>query len=140
MLCTGGHPAIPVATAFFILLLTILYYFYFKYPPGSKKFFINQFMLLAIALVLLLPLLLSYFQILPYFSRTGPVDHATSADTGFTIPSFISFLYPFATIKNYSLFMTDVSMRNIYFHYSGFFIFCCLLFSINTNKRFNIFF
>jgi hypothetical protein len=133
MLCTGGHPAIPVATAFFILLLTILYYFYFKYPPGSKKFFINQFMLLAIALVFLLPLLLSYLQIIPYYSRTGPVDHSTSADTGFTITSFISFLYPFATIKNNNFFMTDVSMRNIYFTIPGFLFFISFL--LNKQKQ-----
>jgi hypothetical protein len=134
LLCTGGHPAIPVATAFFILILTILYYFYFTSRSVSKKFLVNQLKLFSLTLVFLLPLLLSYLQIIPYYSRTGPVDHATSANTGFTLTSLISLLYPFATIKNYNFFMTDVSMRNIYFTLPGFLFFVVFLFNKHKQK------
>lgn len=133
LLCTGGHPAIPVASAFFIFLLTILYFINFHSSINTKTFILNQFKILILTLILLLPLLLSYLQILPYYSRTGSVDHSASADTGFTFPSFISLLYPFATIRNYNLFMTDVSMRNIYFTIPGLLFFISFL--LNKQKQ-----
>jgi hypothetical protein len=139
LLFTAGHPAIPLATTFFLFLLSTLYYFFFHSNHNLKIFFFQQIKLLIGIFIFLLPLLLSYWQILPHYSRTGSVDQTQSVNTGFSIGSYISFLYPLATIKDSNIYMTDVSMRNAYFSIPGFLCFISFLIGKEKNKIQQIF-
>ncbi|HUC80199.1 MAG TPA: hypothetical protein VMR70_04750 [Flavisolibacter sp.] len=76
--------------------------------------------------VICLPVILSYAQLMPYYTRSGVVDHAATANLGFSIPSYLSFLSPVATIKG-NFFQTDVSMRNGYFSLFGLIALICIL-------------
>lgn len=129
-LCAGGHPAIPIATLYFFALLTVLYYF-FVAKTFLKPHVLRQLKLLAVSLLFLLPLILSYAQVLPLYARSQPAEQVASLQVGFTFPSFISFLFPFGTIKNGAWFGTDVSMRNAYFTLAGFILFLQFLFQKN---------
>lgn len=131
-LCTGGHPAIPVATALFFLIITLISFFFIQDKKSYKPFFITQLKLLFCVTVVLLPLIISYYCIFPFYVRSESVDQAANLNTGFTIQSYISFLFPFATIKNYDWFATDVSMRNAYFSIPGFIFF--ILFLVKNKK------
>ena len=127
LLCTGGHPAIPVAGFFYFLCLTLLFFFLMRDRLNVKSFLLKQLKLITVILVLLAPLLLSYYQIYPYYTRYGAINQGTNKLTGFTLQSYMSFLYPFATIKNFEWFATDVSMRNGYFSIPGFLFFISFL-------------
>jgi hypothetical protein len=129
-LCAGGHPAIPIATVYFFALLTLLYSF-FAAKTFSKPHVLLQVKLLAVTTVFLLPLLFSFSQVLPLYARAQPEAQAASLNVGFTLPSAISFLFPFGTIKNSGWFGTDVSMRNAYFSLAGFILFLRFLFQKN---------
>jgi hypothetical protein len=127
LFCTGGHPAIPVAGSFYFLCLTVLLYFLMRRQLKPGRFILNQVKLVTVIVVFLMPLLLSYYQIYPYYTRFGVINQSTSKLTGFTLQSYVSFLYPFATIKNFEWFGTDVSMRNGYFSIPGFLFFIVFL-------------
>ena len=127
LFCTGAHPAIPIAAGFYFLCLTILLFFFMRDQLKPKKFVLQQLKLITLILILLAPLLLSYYQIYPYYTRFGAINQGTNKLTGFTLQSYISFLYPFATIKNFEWFATDVSMRNGYFSIPGFLFFIAFL-------------
>ena len=132
LLCTGGHPAIPIASFLFFIAVTV-FYPVFNRQENLKQYLFKQTKLVIGIIIFLLPLLVSYVIVLPYFSRSGPVDQHQNTVTGFTLPSFISFLFPFATIKNSEWFHTDVSMRNGYFSIAGFLLFLIFLIRVNKN-------
>lgn len=119
LLCTGGHPAIPIATVYFMVLVSVLHFLLVQKKP-LMAFLRQQLTLVVFSVLLLLPVLLSYWQLLPLYTRNEPIVQAGSLDVGFTLSSCISFLFPFATIKNGAWFGTDVSMRNAYFSIPGF--------------------
>jgi hypothetical protein len=127
LLFTGGHPAIPIATIYFMLATGIFYGIYFRSKINFTSFFKWNIGYLLFAIILLAPALYSWFGLMPYYSRSEPVNQAQNVLVGFTIPSCISFLFPFSTIKNYNWFMTDVSMRNAYFSVAGFLFFIVFL-------------
>jgi hypothetical protein len=132
LVCTGGHPAIPIATLYFMGLLTVLFFFK-QQQTFSKPYILRVLQLLLVIAVFLLPLLLSYYRLLPHYARAEPIVQKHALQTGFTLPSFISFLFPFATIKAGALFGTDVSMRNAYFSLAGLVFFTRFLFRKEKN-------
>jgi hypothetical protein len=134
LVCTSGHPAIPLATFYFLSLLTILYYFIAHEKKALTAYIFTQLKLIGLSVLILLPLLLSYYQLLPFYTRFQPAVQAGSLNIGFTPPSYISFLTPFATIKNSDWYQTDVSMRNAYFSMAGFVLFVKFLFHRNKNR------
>lgn len=135
LLFTAGHPAIPIATVYFLIVLTGLYAYYHREQIKLTPFIGNQVKLLLVTLVFLFPLMVSYLSIWPNYSRSEAVNQLASSNVGFTLPSFISILFPFATIKNTEWFSTDVSMRNAYFSLLGLFCFLYFLFSKQKEKR-----
>lgn len=135
LLFTAGHPAIPIATIYFLACLTILYFILFRNQNRLAPFMLNQVKLLGVVLIFLFPLTYSYTAILPYYSRSETVNQLASLNVGFTLPSFISFFLPFATIKNTEWFSTDVSMRNAYFSLLGASTFMLFLFQRSKEKR-----
>jgi hypothetical protein len=133
LLFTAGHPAIPIGTIYFFACLTIVYLVFLRKEINVYVFTGNQFKLLLCILIFLFPLIHSYFSILPYYSRSEVVNQLDNIHVGFTPPSYISFILPFATIRDNGWFSTDVSMRNAYFSLLG--IFGLFYFLLNKQKE-----
>ena len=122
LLFTGGHPAIPIGTIYFLAALLIGLLLAgdktHRIPELKKSLRIN--LLLSLAVVgLTAPLWLSWLEIWPYFNRSSPVIQQKFESVGFTLPSWLSFLFPFATMAKTNLFATDVSMRSGYISFIG---------------------
>ncbi len=134
LLATGGHPAIPFATAYFLAILSLGLAF-FRNEDGARTFPLrrlistNCWLILGFA-ALAAPLLYSWIEIFPWIERSMPVSHWLDrstpvsqwnhVDLGFTPSSYLSFLFPFATTVKTSFFGNDLLMRNGYFSFAGF--------------------
>lgn len=118
LLAASAHPGITIASAYFFLGLMLFSFFSNNKISVQKK--LKQFSILHIALLGLLLLLSAgmiagYADIIPHFIRGEKVSLDDSLLHPATAPSWISILFPFATVKNEALFNTDISMRNSYF-------------------------
>lgn len=134
LLCSGGHPAIPMATGYFTFFFTVFYLFNFIKKNTLLSFVKFQIFLILIILIFLFPILYSYISIEPFYTRFEPANQPNNINTGFTLQSYISFIFPFSTIKNSAWFETDVSMRNAYFSLAGFIFFIIYLIKFHKNK------
>lgn len=122
LLVAGGHPAIPIGMIYFLVTLLIALIL----TSGKTKrrselirtFRINIPLLLAV-MALTTPIWLSWLEIWPYFDRSSPVHQQDFEETGFTVNSWLSFLFPFSTMAKTTLFGTDRSMRSGYFSFIG---------------------
>jgi hypothetical protein len=119
LLCTAGHPAIPIATIYYMLVIAIGFFFFYRKEFNFKSSLLWNGCYLFFSLLLLFAPLLSWLQLMPYYERSESVDHIGSSHLGFSFPSYLSFLSPIPTIKNIIFFQTDVSMRNAYFSLLG---------------------
>ena len=119
LLISGGHPAIPIGTFYFLVALLAGLALTTPKPGHLKKLAGTNLLLLLTVLGLTAPLWLSWLQLWPYFTRASPVFQPDHASTGFSPPSWISFLFPFATMANTDFFGTVNSMRSGYFSFIG---------------------
>jgi hypothetical protein len=114
----GGHPAIPIATIYFLFTFTVsLFVLNTQFRENWKQILLQLSISVFLFILLYSPALYSYLTIFPDYARGVAVDQVDSGaiNSGFSPSSFISFIYPFATVKNASFFTDDISMRNIYF-------------------------
>jgi hypothetical protein len=81
--------------------------------------------------ILAAPLIFSYYEIYPHFTRSVPVNQHMLPDTGFDLSSYLSFLFPFANSGNSPRFGNDPLMRNGYFSITGLF---CFFISLSRSK------
>jgi len=132
LLCTAGHPAIPIGSLYFMILLTATYFFLHRKEIKLGTFIIYNILYLAATAIMCLPVILSYAQLMPYYVRNEAVSHLTTDNLGFTPASYLSFLSPVTTIKGSEFFHTDVSMRNGYFSLFGL---IALLYILFTRKN-----
>jgi len=130
LLAAGGHPAIPIGSIYFFtavlagLILTV------KGGALSARLATasrTNILLLLAVLGLTAPILLSWMEIWPYFNRAAPVFQPDQQGLGFSLPSWLSLLFPFATTAPSGVFGTDLSMRNGYFSFFGLILFVIAL-------------
>jgi hypothetical protein len=134
MVFAGGHPAIPIGTVYFLLAFSIgIFLFNNEFRLRWKK--ITAFLAFSVLffVVLASPAIYSYVSLLSDYARASPVDQSAVAavHTGFSPSSYLSFLYPFATVINTSFFSDDLSMRNVYISLAGFVLALTQLFNRN---------
>lgn len=118
LMLTGSYQALSVFL-FYLLLILFLYFLILeikKRDTASLFAFIKSNVILFVACALLcLPLIISTFEVFHSVGRLEEgVNIQKALQTAFTPSCFISFLYPFSTVKNAELFATDISMRNMY--------------------------
>ncbi|MFN2457714.1 MAG: hypothetical protein ABR502_05915 [Chitinophagaceae bacterium] len=135
LLCTGGHPAIPIATVYFMLTVVILYVIYNRAGINFSSFLMWNSGYILFTILLLSPALYSWYSLLPHYIRSETVNQQENIHLGFTLPSYISFISPFSTIKNPTLFDTDVSMRNAYYSLFGFCVTLMIIFKKKTHHQ-----
>jgi hypothetical protein len=136
MLATGGHPAIPIACIYFLLLVqAALVIFENRKDQMIKVLFRSvriNLLLIAGFLILAAPILFSYYEIYPYFTRSAPINQTILPDTGFDFSSYLSFLFPLSTTVKNDFFSNDLLMRNGYFSLAGF---LCFLIALMKKKN-----
>jgi hypothetical protein len=112
----GGHPAIPVGTIYFLLALIISLFIFDKETRQNWKVLL-QYHLLAVLIFILLysPALYSIFSIINQYGRREALHQLNETSYGFSPASYLSFLYPFATVKDAPFLTDDLSMRNVFF-------------------------
>jgi hypothetical protein len=136
LLASGGHPAIPVACIYFLVLIQAGLIIFsdrgIKKVPLLLHSLRTDFILLVCFILLAAPLLYSYYEIYPHFTRAAAVNQTAYSDTGFDLPSYLSFLYPFSTTANHHLFGNDPLMRNGYISLTGL---ACVLIALVRRKN-----
>ncbi len=117
MIITGGYPAFTVIL--FYLLLIFFFYYAIRIFKDNKKallsFFARNVLFFVVTILLSCGMLLSVYEVAPYISRTNDFKVAQALFCPFSPQSSISFLLPFAAVKNLDFFNTDLSMTNAYF-------------------------
>jgi hypothetical protein len=132
LLLSSAHPGISISAMYFFVAIGV--YAFFKNENGLsikarlQKFSLTHLLLLLMLLLLSAGMIAGYLDIIPYFLRGEKISlpdallHPTNAQ------SWISVLFPFATVKNDGFYQTDPSMRNCYFGLSLllFFLLACV--------------
>jgi len=112
---TGGYPTM---TLFFIYLAILLYIIRIL-EVWRERSVLSELMTYSTGLLLVLMAMglgqgWSVLEVKDYVSRLSGLSDRYLFEHPFSIPSFISFLYPLATVGNADLFETDLSMRNAF--------------------------
>lgn len=119
LLAASAHPGIVIGAAYFFFGL-LLFHLFKKNQAQSSITMVKNISLIHLALAIILLLLSAgmitgYLDIIPHFVRGEKINLSDSLLHPATVPSWMSVLLPFATVKNDALFNTDISMRNSYF-------------------------
>ena len=118
LMITGAYQAVTIILSYLLALffcIEMARLFLVKEFQTLKKTFFLHFFVLVLICVLILPLLISFIQAKPFVSRFEGLDLKWAEFLPFSIQSSISFLLPFASVKENLFFDTDISMRNAYF-------------------------
>ena len=135
LMISTAYPAFTIILAY--LLITI-FLFYFIAIIVRKKYKLLKRTIIAHSILLVIMGLLSsvfivtFLQVSPYVSRIGGLTAEKAMIGAFTPQSIISFLLPFASVKNADLFKTDITMANAYFGVIIFILFVSSLFKRKT--------
>lgn len=119
MLISGGYPAFFMIL--FYLLLAIFLYYTIKLVWQNrwiqlKSYWFRVFIAASSVIIMSAIIIVSTNAVLPFITRTSGVTLKMALFGPFSPQSMISFLVPFAAIKNSSNFyFTDLSMTNAYF-------------------------
>lgn len=124
----GGHPAIPIGTIYFLITLSISIFILNKQIRQNWKVWL-PFHLLSVILFILLysPAIYSILSVIDEYGRGETLHQFNETKYGFSPTSYLSFLYPFATVKEAPFLTDDLSMRNVFFSLSGFVLVLCQL-------------
>ncbi|MCK9613705.1 MAG: YfhO family protein [Bacteroidales bacterium] len=118
MLISGGYPAFLFILFYF--LVSLFCFFIIKLIKEKKlkqlkRFILLNFTAIISTLLFSMVLLVSVYYLIPHVTRGGNVSPEMAGFCPFSPRSMISFLLPFAVIRNMSYYDTDLSMSNAYF-------------------------
>ncbi len=121
MVCTGGHPAIPIACVYFFVVFLVAYSILHYKTEQRRLLSAIRFLLLAVVMLILflLPAVYSYLAILPEYERYAQqtaYNPIASTSLSGLFPS-CSHL-PLPVILRF--FIHDVSFRTFYISMAGF--------------------
>ncbi len=128
MFLSSAHPGIIIGAIYFFLFC-FAGMFLVNGQELKKNlctgFIKNNFLFIAIALVLSVGILIGYSDVIPYITRGETVHGDESYINPTSFQSYISLLFPLAVHKS-KFFNTDISMRNMHIGFAmlaGFFVF-----------------
>ena len=108
LLGDSGQTATPLGAPYFFIIAL-----FFTTPHQARNPTLKTNLLLLLSVLgLTAPIFLSWLELLPHISRSIPVFQPDYQDLGFTLPSYLSFLFPFATTARSTLFGTDLLHRS----------------------------
>ncbi|HSZ24647.1 MAG TPA: YfhO family protein [Cytophagaceae bacterium] len=135
MLLSGGYPAFLFTVSYMLVALFLVNFIStFKIRSRSEiwRAILLQGLIAVIFLLISSIVLYSIFYYRPYITRGEQLPLAKVLEGAFTIPSLLSFIFPFATCKHGDIMVTDISMANAYFGIIGLLFFISFL--IRKNK------
>ncbi len=141
MIMTGGYPGF----IFLLIYLLIILFIHFsvemiqeKDPNGLARFTGMMALAAIICIMLSMVMIISVYYLRPEMTRGAGVTVKQALFGAFTPQSFISFILPYASIRNMEFYQTDLSMSNAYF---GIIPLVCFIasFFIKRKRLINIF-
>ena len=132
MLASSAHPGIIIGAGYFFIALMVFLFFKNDNKLAArlrlKKTVILNLVLLLLFLLLSAGMITGYLDILPHFVRGEKISLSDSLSNPTSLQSWISVLFPLATVKNDPFYNTDISMRNCYFSITllVFFLLACI--------------
>jgi len=135
LLAAGGYATYTVITVYLLFLIFIAYIIKKIIIKDWQKVWTftryNVFLFIA-SIILSSVVWLSYTDIAPELTRTEGVSIASAMLNPFSPQCSLSFLLPYAVVKNLDFFATDLSMSNAYF---GIITFIFFIYSFFTAKN-----
>ena len=117
LLVTGGYQAMWAILIYLLAAIFIAGFIrYFRQQQSHKAWHLlklNAILALVTALSLSV-IAVTFFQVSPHIGRLGGISLADAWFMPFSPRSAISFLLPFATVKEVAWYGTDISMNNAY--------------------------
>lgn len=139
LLVASAHPGITISAFYFFLAYTIFFLFSKNNNRTTgqklKQTGISHLLFLLLFVLLAAGMITGYADILPHFSRSEKVSLSDSLLHPATAQSWLSVVFPFASVKNDVFFNTDVSMRNSYFSSTLLLFFILSLFAKRTSLQ-----
>jgi len=114
---SGGYPAFTFILIYLLIFLFIGFFVGVYTKNGAKalwKYIGLNVLSVIIALALSSVILFSVIQVVPYISRGSGVDLRMAMFCPLSPQALISFILPYATVKDPGFFDTDISMANVY--------------------------
>ncbi len=118
MLISGGYPAFLFILIYFLFVLFSFYLIKLyreKKFHALKKFILHNGIAVIATLLLSSVVLISIVNLTPYITRGGKIPLEMAFLCPLSPKSLISFILPFATIRDMAFYDTDLSMSNAYF-------------------------
>lgn len=134
LLVSGGYPAFAVILCYFLIILFVFFSSGIIKRKEWKTFlqYIKlNFIFLISALLFSFVVLVSVYGVTSFITRGNKLPIEMALFNPLSPQCLISFVIPFAVIKDMSFFNTDLSMSNIYF---GLVMFMFLIFSLFIKK------
>ena len=117
LMITDGYPAITIITGY-VLFILFIGFSVKKWKDYGLRALANWIGVNGILAIIIISLsigqILTLKEVAPYIARFNEVDALRAFNNPFSIPSFLSFLFPYATVNDYWFFKTDTSMANAY--------------------------
>lgn len=142
MLVTGGYPAFVIITGYLILTLIIWFVLNEYRMKGRKAAWLMvrlNLLWIGFAIALSAVYIISILNVIPFIHRTEGLDYSIIVFNPFSPQCMLSFITPFATVRDPGFFDTDISMANGYF---GIILLIMFIYSLFVKKPvvFRIFF
>ncbi|MBE0661167.1 MAG: hypothetical protein IH597_01765 [Bacteroidales bacterium] len=114
---TGGYQALTIMLFYLLLIIFLtraISLIYHKNYDDFKRLLLMNASLALLVLVSASVLIVTFMQVSPHIGRFGGTSLAEAQFMPFSPRSMISFLLPFASVKDTAYFDTDLSMNNAY--------------------------
>ena len=118
-LLTAGYPSFFIITGYLLLLLFIIkvadiYRGRYDIRGKGKKFFLLHILIIFVFLGLSAPALVSFFDLLPYYTRGSVVSYSAALTNTFEAKHLLSLVFPSYIQANDITTSTDITCRNVY--------------------------
>lgn len=118
LMVTTGYATLTILAGylcFFYTIFFVLYHIKNKKNVSFNKLLSSLFVFLLSSIILCLPVIVSFIQVMPQIERFSQGVSDSSAVRGPLSPkSFLSFISPFSMVKDEEFFRTDIAMSNAY--------------------------
>ncbi len=126
MILSGGYPAFILILAYMLFFLFLFFIFFMMKEKKYREVF--KYSLLNIVVLILtiltgMVILISVYHLRNEMTRGNGVSLIQALFGPFSPQSFISFILPFAVVRDMDFYQTDMSMANAYFGILPFILF-----------------
>jgi hypothetical protein len=114
---SGGYQALSIMLFYMLLILFLAEAtknLYHKHWIQFKRLLLQQVSLAVVVMISVSVLIITFWQVSPHIGRFGGTSLAEAHFMPFSPRSLISFILPFASVKDTAFFDTDLSMNNAY--------------------------